>query len=125
MNENLTNEERLAKISNLEKAKMMFQINKRFEQENTNKETQNKTDFNMETKNQNKNYLNKIIDFQYFKFSIIIVLIGFLYVYYEYSQNGRYYINSDGIVIDTRTGKTYIHHSNLNYKPHTTETIVL
>ena len=75
----------------------MFQINKRLEQENTNKEIQNLT----------KNNQMKIINLSYFKISIVIILIGFLFVFYEYSQNGRYYINNNALIIDTRTGKSF------------------
>tara|TARA_R110001583_G_scaffold90656_1_gene232603 strand:+ start:238 stop:408 length:171 start_codon:yes stop_codon:yes gene_type:complete len=41
-----------------------------------------------------------------FKISIIIILIGFLYCFYEYAQNGRY-VTTDvlKITLDTRTGE--------------------
>ena len=41
-----------------------------------------------------------------FKISIIIILIGFLYCFYLFTQNGRY-VTTDSIMVtlDTRTGK--------------------
>lgn len=43
------------------------------------------------------------IDF--FKFALLIILLAFLYLFYDYSENGRYSISNDGnSVIDTRTG---------------------
>lgn len=41
-----------------------------------------------------------------FKLSIIIILIGFLFCFYQFSQNGRF-VKTDSIKIslDSRTGK--------------------
>jgi hypothetical protein len=50
--------------------------------------------------------MNKL---DYFKISIIVILLGFLIVFYRYSENGRYaHTNNDStIIIDTRTGELY------------------
>tara|TARA_R110001583_G_scaffold192520_1_gene359113 strand:+ start:1782 stop:1967 length:186 start_codon:yes stop_codon:yes gene_type:complete len=41
-----------------------------------------------------------------FKISITIILIGFLYCFYQYTQNGRYTTTDVlKITLDTRTGK--------------------
>jgi len=49
-----------------------------------------------------------------FKISIVIILLGFLYVYYIHTENDRYkYIKSDEEgaflikIFDSRTGETY------------------
>lgn len=42
-----------------------------------------------------------------FKVSIIIILAGFLYCFYLYTQNGRYVQTNDfRVILDSRTGKT-------------------
>ena len=48
----------------------------------------------------------KKINIDLFKMSIIVILIGFLYCFYLYTQNGRY-VTTDvlKITLDTRTGK--------------------
>lgn len=53
-------------------------------------------------------YAMKYMNFDLFKTLIIVLLIGFLFVFYQYSQNGRYqsYVDVD-YLIDTRTGETY------------------
>ena len=41
-----------------------------------------------------------------FKISIIIISIGFLYCFYQFSQNGRYVKTENfRVVLDTQTGK--------------------
>lgn len=103
MNEKLTNQERLDKISKSEKAKMMFLIKKNNEEN----PTEEKNETIMNAHNSTKSNKMEKLNLPYFKFSIIMILIGFLYVYYEYSQNGRYYISDKAIIIDTRTGKSF------------------
>ena len=56
----------------------------------------------------NKEIMKKRID--YFKLSLIVFLIGFLYVFYLYSQNGRYSNYNEEmwkVIIDTRNGSLY------------------
>ncbi len=51
----------------------------------------------------------------YFKALLIIILGAFLYLFYEYSNNNRFYYidelssTKDQFLLDTRTGKMYIH----------------
>ena len=48
-----------------------------------------------------------------FKISIIVILIGFLYCFYQYTQNGRYVQTNDfRVILDSRTGKT--NYQNIN-----------
>lgn len=48
----------------------------------------------------------KKLNLDLFKISIIIILIGFLYCFYQFSQNGRYVRQDDSrLVLDSRTGK--------------------
>jgi hypothetical protein len=48
----------------------------------------------------------KKLNLDLFKTSIIVILIGFLYCFYLYTQNGRYVTNdSSGFVLDSRTGE--------------------
>ncbi|TDD98612.1 hypothetical protein [Flavobacterium cellulosilyticum] len=50
----------------------------------------------------------KKLNLDYFKISILLILLGFLLVFYQYSQNGRYISKGeDWMVIDTHTGKIY------------------
>jgi len=46
-----------------------------------------------------------------FKALLIIILVAFLYLYYENSENGRYinYSEAGLNVLDTTTGELYIH----------------
>jgi len=48
-----------------------------------------------------------------FKALLIIILVAFLYLYYENSNNGRY-INYNPenplYILDTKTGKLYVYH---------------
>ena len=46
----------------------------------------------------------KKIHFDFFKFSLVIILIGFLLIFYQYSQNGRYFYIDVTYILDTRTG---------------------
>jgi hypothetical protein len=46
----------------------------------------------------------KKINFDFFKFSVVIILIGFLLIFYQFSQNGRYFYISDSKIFDTQTG---------------------
>jgi hypothetical protein len=50
----------------------------------------------------------------FFKISIVIILLGFLFVFYQFSENaryssenGRFYIGNENLIIDSRTGVTY------------------
>lgn len=58
----------------------------------------------------NQNYNRMKYKFDFFKFFLLIILLGFLYVFYLNSQNGRY-INYnqelEKVIIDTRTGALY------------------
>jgi len=52
-----------------------------------------------------------------FKALLIIILLAFLYLYYENSNNGRYinYRPASGLsVLDTKTGKLYVYNSEKN-----------
>ena len=52
-----------------------------------------------------------------FKALLIIILLAFLYLYYENSNNGRYInyrIESSINVLDTKTGKLYIYTKDIN-----------
>ncbi len=44
-----------------------------------------------------------------FKIMIVILAGGFLFLFYQYSQNGRYqnYKETNRYILDTRTGKIY------------------
>jgi len=46
-----------------------------------------------------------------FKALLIIILVAFLYLYYENSENGRYikYSEAGLNVLDTKTGELYVH----------------
>ena len=44
---------------------------------------------------------------EYFKISLIIILIGFLYVSYQYSQNGRFVHIGGLVTMDTHTGTIF------------------
>lgn len=93
----------LENLPKSEKAKMMFLIKKKEKENSAEEKKETITDKHNSTKSNKMEKLN----LPYFKFSIIMILIGFLYVYYEYSQNGRYYISDKAIIIDTRTGKSF------------------
>lgn len=46
-----------------------------------------------------------------FKLFIVLIGITFLYLFYDFSKNGRYEVKSDEgnrIIIDTRTGETFL-----------------
>lgn len=48
----------------------------------------------------------KKINIDLFKISIIVILIGFLYCFYLFTQNGRYVrVENPNAVLDSRTGK--------------------
>jgi len=50
-----------------------------------------------------------------FKALLIIILVAFLYLYYENSDSGRYVRYGEGVnprVLDTKTGKYYIYSNN-------------
>lgn len=50
-----------------------------------------------------------------FKAALLIILVGFLFIAYQYSQNGRYYfISRSGGVMDTHNGtiKDYNYYHN-------------
>lgn len=51
-----------------------------------------------------KNNLVPKVDF--FKLSIVLILLTFLVIFYQYSNNGKY-ILVDGSIINTRTGDVY------------------
>ena len=44
-----------------------------------------------------------------FRIALLIILVGFLFVYYQNSQIGRYQFRDEShrTVIDTKTGKVY------------------
>lgn len=46
--------------------------------------------------------------FDFFKLWIVIFLIIFLYLFRQFSENGRYTMNVAGGLIDTRTGAVYV-----------------
>lgn len=51
-----------------------------------------------------------------FKALLIIILVAFLYLYYENSGSGRYVSYGEGLrfeVLDTKTGKYYIYHNKI------------
>lgn len=53
----------------------------------------------------------KKLNLDFFKTAILIILLAFLFVFYQYSQNGRYVV--DGLmVLDTRTGQHLIYTKN-------------
>jgi hypothetical protein len=53
------------------------------------------------------------LKFDFFKISIVIILLGFLFVFYQFSENGRFYSPSDGAkIIDSRTGAIYTFYDN-------------
>ncbi len=55
----------------------------------------------------------KKLNLDLFKISIIVILIGFLYCFYLFTQNGRYVQTNDfRVILDSRTGKT--NYQNLN-----------
>ncbi len=49
----------------------------------------------------------KFINLDLFKIIIIILLLGFLYVFYLLSLNGRFQKFDDDDILDTRTGVRY------------------
>lgn len=52
-----------------------------------------------------------------FKISIIVILVGFLYCFHLYTQNGRYVrVDNPNVVLDSRTGKL------ISFKKHKTTT---
>ena len=48
--------------------------------------------------------LNKI---NIFKTLLIFIMLAFLYLFHQYSKNGRYLYANEGWIIDTRTGNMY------------------
>lgn len=50
----------------------------------------------------------KNLKLDFFKISIVIILLGFLFVFYQFSENGRFQISGESSrIIDTRTGAVY------------------
>jgi hypothetical protein len=50
----------------------------------------------------------KNLKLDFFKISLVIILLGFLFVFYQFSENGRFYSPSDGSkIIDSRSGAVY------------------
>ena len=50
----------------------------------------------------------KKLNIDLFKISLTIILLGFLLLFYQYSQNGRYYLANNGnLIIDTRNGTVW------------------
>jgi len=51
-----------------------------------------------------------------FKALLIIILVAFLYLYYESSNNGRYinYSENGFNLLDTKTGKVYVSSTDKN-----------
>jgi len=43
-----------------------------------------------------------------FKALLIIILVAFLYLYYENSNNDRYFLKDSGLVFDKKTGTIYV-----------------
>lgn len=43
----------------------------------------------------------------YFKISIILILVGFLYLYYNHMEIGRYQVFNGEQLLDTKTGEVY------------------
>ena len=43
----------------------------------------------------------------FFKLSIVVLFAFFIVIFYFYSQNGRYQLSSEDLVIDTRSGEIY------------------
>lgn len=55
----------------------------------------------------------KKINIDLFKISLIAILLEFLFLFYQYSQNGRFYLANDGdSIIDSRTGAVCIIYGN-------------
>ncbi|NQU68804.1 MAG: hypothetical protein HQ510_12745 [Candidatus Marinimicrobia bacterium] len=52
--------------------------------------------------------MNKI-KIEPFKIVLILILLGFLFVFFQFTQNGRYQNNTDtrGCILDTRNGSMY------------------
>ena len=43
-----------------------------------------------------------------FKIVLVAILLEFLFLFYQYSQNGRFYLTNDGnLIIDSRTGTVW------------------
>jgi len=54
----------------------------------------------------------KKINIDVFKIALVAILLGFLFLFYQYSQNGRFYLTHDSLfIIDSRTGVVW-HISN-------------
>jgi len=55
------------------------------------------------------------INLDFFKVFLIVILVGFLFVFSQYAKNGRYQSRlSAKVVLDTRTGTVYkIHEGKL------------
>jgi hypothetical protein len=47
-----------------------------------------------------------IAKMDWFKVSILLILLSFLVIFYQYSNNGKYSL-IDGSIINTRTGDVY------------------
>ena len=55
----------------------------------------------------------KKLNIDLFKFSLVVILFGFLFLFYQYSQNGRFYLaNDSNSIIDTRTGTVWDIYNN-------------
>lgn len=53
----------------------------------------------------------KNLKIDYFKLSIVLILLGILVVFSKFSMNGRYQSLNERVILDTRTGATYGYHN--------------
>ena len=52
-----------------------------------------------------------------FKISLVLILLGFLFLFDQYTKNGRFHISNDGTsIIDTRTGTVWNIYDNEDRK---------